>query len=181
MLHEHFEWKFCPVCGNGLMSRVLREKEPMRLVCARCGFVFYLDPKLVACSVVERDHGILLLRRATEPQKGKWVLPGGYVDRGEEVRAAAIRETVEETGLLTRIRDLLGVYSYPGRFAAVVVYVAEYISGELAMSDENDEALLCLPEKIPWEDLAFQSTTDALKDYIKSVPEKYEVGDENTP
>jgi 8-oxo-dGTP diphosphatase len=164
-MQEHPDYQFCPVCGGALRSLVLKGQEPPRLVCSQCDFIFYLDPKLVACSVVEMDHRIILLQRAMEPQKGKWVLPGGYVDRGEAVADAALRETEEECGIKTLIKGLLGVYSYPGRLAVVVVYVAAYVSGNLMVTDENEAVRLVPPEEIPWEDLAFQSTVDALKDY----------------
>jgi NADH pyrophosphatase NudC (nudix superfamily) len=101
--HEQPEFQFCPVCGAKLESLRLREHEPDRLVCSGCSFVFYLDPKLVACSVVELSDKILLLKRAIPPERGKWVIPGGFVDRGEEVKAAALRETVEECGLRSRV------------------------------------------------------------------------------
>jgi 8-oxo-dGTP diphosphatase len=152
-MYEDVEFRFCPVCGGSLLQKIIKEREPQRLVCSQCEFVFYLDPKVVACSI--------------DPQRGKWVLPGGYVDRGEEVTAAAIRETEEECGLTTRIVGLLGVYSYPGRPAVVVVYVTEYVSGELIAGDETEEVALYGQEEIPWMQLAFQSTVDALKDYQK--------------
>ena len=164
-MQELPDYRFCPVCGGALRSLVLKGQEPPRLVCSQCDFIFYLDPKLVACSVVEMDHRIILLQRAIEPQKGKWVLPGGYVDRGEPVAAAALRETEEECGIKSRIKGILGVYSYPGRLAVVVVYVAEYVSGNLIAADESEAVRLVLPEEIPWKDLAFQSTVDALRDY----------------
>jgi 8-oxo-dGTP diphosphatase len=164
-MYEDVEFRFCPVCGGSLLEQTLKEGEPPRLVCSQCEFVFYLDPKVVACSIVELDGRIVLLKRAIDPQRGKWVLPGGYVDRGEEVTAAAVRETEEECGLSTRIVRLLGVYSYPGRPAAVVVYLAEYVSGELIAGDETEEVGLYGKEEIPWTKLAFQSTVDALKDY----------------
>lgn len=160
-------YRFCPVCGGSLGHLSLKEQEPQRLVCSRCDFVFYLDPKVVACSIVEMNGRIVLLKRDIDPQRGKWVLPGGYVDRGEQVAAAAIRETEEECGLRTRIKRLLGVYSYPGRMAVVVVYVTEHVSGDLVAADESQEAGLYLKEELPWEQLAFQSTVDALKDYIE--------------
>jgi 8-oxo-dGTP diphosphatase len=168
-MHEDVEFRFCPVCGGSLCHLTLKQQEPQRLVCSRCDFVFYLDPKVVACSIVEMDGRIVLLKRDIDPQRGKWVLPGGYVDRGEEVPAAALRETEEECGLSTRIRRLLGVYSYPGRMTVVVVYVAEYLSGDLVAADESQEAGLYLKEEVPWEQLAFQSTADALRDYINQV------------
>jgi 8-oxo-dGTP diphosphatase len=167
MLHEEVEYRFCPVCGADLKSMTLKDKEPTRLVCSQCRFIFYLDPKLVACAIVEMDNRIVLLRRSIEPQKGKWVIPGGYVDRGEEVEAAALRETEEECGLRIRINHLLGIYSYTGRLAAVAVYVADYVSGSLIAGEEALEARLYSPEEIPWEDLAFQSTEDALRDYCE--------------
>ena len=171
MNHDHFmmqlepDFQFCPVCGGRLESTILKESEPARLVCSDCDFIFYLDPKLAAGSVVELDGRIVLLRRGIEPQKGKWVVPGGYVDRGEAVEAAALRETEEECGIKTRIKNLLGIYSYPGRPVVVVVYVTEYLKGDLTAGDETLEVKLFRLEEIPWDDLAFPSTSDALRDY----------------
>lgn len=165
MMHEEPEFQFCPVCGGRLQSTELKGNEPARLVCSDCQFIFYLDPKLVASSVVELDGKIVLLRRGIEPQKGKWVVPGGYVDRGEAVEAAALRETEEECGIKTRIKRLLGIYSYPGRPVVVVVYVTEYLAGDLTAADEAQEVKLYRLEEIPWNDLAFPSTMEALKDY----------------
>ena len=165
MMHEEPDFQFCPVCGGRLESTKLKENEPARLVCSDCDFIFYLDPKLAAGSVVELDGRIVLLRRGIEPQKGKWVVPGGYVDRGEAVEAAALRETEEECGIKTRIKNLLGIYSYPGRPVVVVVYVTEYLKGDLAAGDEALEVKLFRLEEIPWDDLAFPSTADALRDY----------------
>ncbi len=166
-MQEDVEFRHCPVCGGALRTKTLKPEEPDRLVCSKCDFVFHLDPKVVACSVVEMDGRIVLLKRAIDPQKGKWVLPGGYVDRGEEVKAAAVRETEEECGLKIRTKDLLGLYSYPGRISVVIVYVAEPSGGKLIVGDETAEVGLYSPESIPWDELAFQSTIDALKDYLK--------------
>jgi 8-oxo-dGTP diphosphatase len=166
-MHEDIEFQYCPVCGGTLHSKTLKPGEPDRLVCSKCDFVFYLDPKVVACSIVEMEGRIVLLKRAIDPQKGKWVLPGGYVDRGEEVKAAALREMEEECGLQIRTKELLGLYSYPGKLSVVVVYVAEPLGGNLIVGDETAEVGLYSPESIPWDELAFQSTIDALKDYLK--------------
>jgi 8-oxo-dGTP diphosphatase len=175
MINEEYQFKFCPHCGGLLKSSILRDHEPARLVCSECAFIFYLDPKLVACSVVEMDNRIVLLKRDINPQKGRWVLPGGYVDRGEEVKAAAIRETEEECGIKIRISDLLGVYSYTGRIGVVIVYLTEYVSGDLIIGDETQDVKLVSPDEIPWDDLAFPSTKDALKDYCKLKGERIEI------
>ena len=167
MHHKEYEYQFCPVCGDGLESKVLKGNEPARLVCTECDFIFYLDPKLVACSLVEIDRKIVLLKRDIAPQKGKWVMPGGYVDRGERVEDAALRETEEECGIIIRIKEVLGVYSYVGRLGVVVAYLAEHVSGELIVGDETQEVKLFRQDEIPWDDLAFPSTSNALKDYCK--------------
>ncbi|MFH1766354.1 MAG: NUDIX domain-containing protein, partial [Gemmatimonadota bacterium] len=132
-------------------------------------YVFYLDPKVVGCSIVETGGRIALLRRAIEPQKGKWVIPGGYVDRGEDVRAAAVRETAEECGLSIRIEELLGVYSYPDHIPVVIVFLAKVLSGQLTARDETAEAAWFPKAEIPWSGLAFRSTADALRDYCRNA------------
>jgi ADP-ribose pyrophosphatase YjhB (NUDIX family) len=162
-------YKFCPVCGHGLEPRVLKATEPKRLVCTSpaCGFVFYLDPKIAVGAVIRMpDSRIVLVRRAIEPGYGKWVFPGGYVDRGEEITLAAIREAREEAGLDIRLDRLINIYSYAGRTPIIVVYAATYVSGELAVDDEGLEARAFDEAAIPWDELAFRSTFEALRDYF---------------
>jgi len=155
------------MCGGKFQTMNLKDHEPTRLVCSECSFVFYLDPKLVACAIVEKNGSIVLLKRDIEPEKGKWVMPGGYVDRGEVVKDAIHRETEEECGIEIRLNNLLGVYSYPGQLEVVIVYMAEYLSGNLTVGDETQAVKLFNPKEIPWQDLAFESTRDALRDYCK--------------
>ena len=121
--HPHdATYRFCPVCGGALEARALKAAEPTRLVCLRCGYVFYLDPKVAVGTIIRDDRDrIVLVRRAIEPGYGKWVFPGGYVDRGEEVQIAAIREAREETGLEVRIERLVNIYSYSGRTPVITL------------------------------------------------------------
>ena len=161
------EYRFCPRCAGGLESRRLKESEPPRLVCASCGFVFYLDPKVAACAICMIDGGIVLLRRAIEPSLGKWVFPGGFVDRGETVAAAAVRETLEEVNLRVSLTGILDAYSYAASHVVVVVYAAEVVGGRMEACDECLEVRTFPPEEIPWDDLAFESTRAALRDYVR--------------
>jgi 8-oxo-dGTP diphosphatase len=169
-MHPHDErpYSFCPLCGADLELRNLKPTEPDRLVCVQCGFIFYQDPKVAVATIIrdERDH-IVMVKRAIEPGYGKWVIPGGFVDRGEEVLAAAMREAREEAGIEIRIDRLLNVYSYPGVAPVIIVYVATMIGGTLECDDECLEVRLFAPHEIPWNDLAFRSTQEALKAFLR--------------
>ncbi|MEE9144611.1 MAG: NUDIX hydrolase [Candidatus Binatia bacterium] len=170
--HDHgpVDYRFCPKCGDELEKRKIKDNEPERLICRQCSFVFYLDPKVVAGTLFVIEGGVVLLRRGIEPAMGKWVFPGGYVDRGESVREAAIRETKEESYVSVRLASLLNVYSYPHSPNVIIVYAAEVVEGVLKAGDESVEAKTFIPSQIPWEELAFQSTKDALEDYIRTHP-----------
>ncbi len=170
MAHEHQhhpEFRFCPRCGGRLGRRRLKPQGPEHLVCQACTFIFYEDPKVSACTIPRLDGKIVLLRRGIEPAYGKWVFPGGFMDRGESVEEAAVRETWEEVNLKVQIQELLNVYSYSGYPVVVIVYVADVVGGELWAQDEALEVRAFAPEEIPWQDLAFPSTQDALREYLK--------------
>jgi ADP-ribose pyrophosphatase YjhB (NUDIX family) len=160
-------YRFCPVCGAPLEPRLLKAGEPERLVCTACDFVFYLDPKLAVGTIISDDRNrVVLVRRAIEPGYGKWVFPGGYVDRGEELTAAAVREAREETGLDVRLDRLIDIYSYSGVIPVIVVYAATMIGGCLGCDDEGLEARFFEPGEIPWDELAFRSTFEALRAFL---------------
>jgi ADP-ribose pyrophosphatase YjhB (NUDIX family) len=162
------EYRFCPVCAGRLESRQLKAGDPQRLVCSACGFVYYLDPKIAVGTIIRTDDNrIVLVRRAIEPGYGLWVFPGGYVDRGEEITAAARREAREESGLDIRLDGLINLYSYAGRTPIIVVYAATIVGGQLCADDECLEARLFEAGAIPWTELAFRSTTEALQDYFR--------------
>jgi len=113
------------------------------------------------------DDRLVLVRRAIEPGYGLWVFPGGYVDRGEEITAAAVREAREESGLDVRIDRLVNIYSYGGRSPIIIVYAASILGGTLCADDECLEVGLFRSDQIPWDSLAFRSTTAALRDYFE--------------
>ena len=158
--------RFCPLCGGPLVVQPVPPENKSQLVCSACAFVFYLDHKVVAGTIPEADGRILLTRRAIHPSYGKWTFPGGYVDWGEAVDAAAVRETLEETGLDVSLDGLLGVYSYPGTPVVIVVYRARVTGGEIRVCHECDRVEWVAPKDIPWGELAFPSTVAALRDLL---------------
>lgn len=172
-LHPHDDshaYRFCPRCGGDLERRTLKATEPERPVCKRCGFVFYLDPKIAVGTIIKTPQNrIVMVRRAIEPGYGKWVFPGGYVDRGETLMAAAIREAREECGLDVRLDGLVNLYSYPGRAPVIVVYAATMLGGSLCVDDESLETAEFESTALPWTELAFQSTEEGLRDYLAGL------------
>jgi ADP-ribose pyrophosphatase YjhB (NUDIX family) len=173
LLHPHddsHEYRFCPRCGSALERRLLKATEPERLVCTMCTFVFYIDPKIAVGTIIRVASGrLVLVRRAIEPGYGKWVFPGGYVDRGEPLTAAAIREAREECGLTVHLDGLVNIYSYAGRTPVIVVYAATATAGELCVDDEGLETAEFEPADIPWDNLAFRSTKEGLRDYLAGL------------
>ena len=107
-----------------------------RPVCSNCGRVVYYDPKVSTVCVVAREGEVLFIKRGNEPGYGLWSLPGGYVDRGEVVEEAAVREVLEETGLEVEVGGLLGVFSEAGRPVILVAYEAHECGGILAAGPE---------------------------------------------
>jgi 8-oxo-dGTP diphosphatase len=111
----------CPHCAQPA-------EEP--LTCERCGWRWYSNPKPAAAVLLERvsdaspEPSILLLRRSVEPGRGAWDLPAGYLDPGESFEMAAIRETLEESGIAVELVELLGVYHSPPANAVTAVFRA---------------------------------------------------------
>ena len=153
------------MCGHELSTRQVEDKS--RPFCPDCGFVVYLDPKVAAGTLIEQDGCIVLLKRAIEPGYGQWTFPGGYVDRGEPVEAAAIREAREEVGLEVAIQALHGVYSFAGVPVVIIVYRATVSGGRLQVGEECLEVNWTPPQDIPWDDLAFESTQLALRKWVE--------------
>lgn len=118
---------YCLVCASPLELRVLEGRE--RPTCARCGFVRYVDPKVATAVVLGDGDGVLLVRRNINPGRGKWSFPAGYVNRGEVVEEAAVREVLEEIHVRVQLAGLVGVYSGEGDPVILIVYAGVIASG----------------------------------------------------
>ena len=153
--------KYCPRCG----AEVAHEDKfgMMRPVCPQCGWIHFIDPKVAAAVLVERDGRVLLVRRANEPFRGLWTLPAGFVNGGEDPAEAAARECLEETGLNVRVTQVLDVIAgreHERGADFVIVYHAEVINGELVPADDADAADWFTRDKLP--SLAFRATQKIL-------------------
>ena len=161
------EYRFCPRCAGRLEGRVIKEGEPERLVCGECGFVFYLGPKLVAGAIFELGGGIVLVQRSIEPGYGKWTFPGGFVERGEVAESAAEHEALEEAGVEIEVTGIVGLYTYEDQVPAIAVFSARATGGEPTPLDETLDVKPFPRGELPWSEMAFPSTEQALKDYLR--------------
>jgi ADP-ribose pyrophosphatase YjhB (NUDIX family) len=153
--------RFCPRCG-----RTAQVDYPRSISCPHCGYGAYYNPKPVAAAIpVTASGDIVLLRRGFEPGKDLWTFPGGFVDLGESVEDAARREAREEIEADVELQDLLGVYSKPDERIVLIVFAAT-IEAEPQTTPEAPEIQAFAPDEIPWQELAFWSTTNALKDFL---------------
>ena len=157
------EAKFCPRCGQPADVAY-----PRSISCPHCGYGAYYNPKPVAAAIpVTPDNKIVLLRRGFDPGKGLWTFPGGFVDLGETVEEAARREAREEIEVSVELGALVGVYSRDEERVVLIVYAATTTEAPQT-TDEAPEVRAFAPDEIPWEELAFWSTTNALKDFLSA-------------
>lgn len=151
------EFRFCPSCGSPVIQA--ERFGHMRVVCPRCDWVHFSDPKVAAAVLVERDGQVLLVRRANSPQRGLWTLPAGFVDAGEDPARAAERECEEETGLAVRVTKLLDVLfgqEHERGAHILIVYQAEILGGDLHAEDDVDRVAFFPRNNLP--PLAFLTT-----------------------
>jgi ADP-ribose pyrophosphatase YjhB (NUDIX family) len=163
------ELRYCPHCGAPLLLRLLPSEDRPRLVCDR-GHILYVNPKLIVGVIPERRGRVLLMRRAIEPRYGAWTFPGGFMEIDETVEECAVREAEEEVGVEVRLGELVGVYSRPGPQGpgiVSIVYRGRVTGGEVKAGREALEARWFRPQEIPWDDLAYETTRWALRDWLK--------------
>lgn len=168
MGHPHNFSRYCMHCGERLSTAIPDGDTKRRMVCIDCGFVHYVNPRPVAGLIPVRSDGAILLgRRAIEPRVGSWVFPGGFIDVGETTEEAAQRETMEEACLEVANLRLVGVYTRLEPGVVVIVYSGDAVS-EAEAGHETTEVRWFAPEEIPWDELAFDSTHAALRDWLAS-------------
>lgn len=160
----------CTRCGAITEERLVEGHA--RPVCTACEMVAYLDPKLAVAVLILRDGRVLLGKRGPGTREpGKWSFPAGFVERGEQVEAAAAREAREETGLDVKIGGLIGLYSTEGETVVLAVYAASAAHGEPAAGDDLTEIGWFSPEALP--ELAFPRDQRILETWLASSDEPW--------
>lgn len=157
---------FCPYCAAPLQQRWLFGRE--RPVCDACGFVQFVDPKVAVAVVVTEGDRVLLIRRGVPPRQGFWAMPAGFVEVDELPEQTAVREAQEETGLDVALDGLLAIrrMSNPDKPGMLIYFRAHAVGGDLCAQDDVTEARWFAADEIPWDDLAFETTTEMLRRWV---------------
>ena len=158
--------QYCTECGH-----VLQKKEiegSLRLVCPGCGRIHYQNPLPVVAAVISKNgkESILLIKRRLEPGRGKWALPGGFVEKDESTSQAILREIREEIGIKGRVEGLIGVYQGKTRLygsAVVIGYKVASLSQNFSPGNEVEEIRFFRTSRLP--SLAFTSHQKLLLDF----------------
>lgn len=159
--------RFCSRCGTELRFGEVPGEERPRLACPSCGFIAYVNPRLVVTALPVTAAGeLVLLRRGIEPGRGRWAQPGGFLEIDETVTEAARRETLEETGLAIEPGELIGLYTRLEAAVVVVALEARVSGGEPTLTPEALEIRTFDPSSIPWEGIAFSTSWWAIADWL---------------
>lgn len=137
-----------------------------RRACTACNFVHFTDPKVGVGVLIMKEGKLLLVQRVMAPEIGKWSIPAGYLDYGEDPQETAVREVLEETNLTVEITGLVDVYYNPkarsqGGASVFILYRAKLLGGNLKAGDDAKAAQFFGPEELP--EIAFNSTLDVVQ------------------
>lgn len=161
-----FTMKFCSHCGHPVSERIPVGDDRPRFVCDQCNTVHYQNPRIVAgCLPVYRQQ-VLLCRRAIEPRQGFWTLPAGFMENGETIEQAALRETWEEAQARVREQQLYTLFNLPHINQVYMFFRAELCDLDFGPGEESLEVRLFDEEEIPWEQLAFPTIGKTLRHYF---------------
>ncbi len=158
--------KFCSACGSPVSQKIPAGDSVLRHVCTVCDTIHYRNPRMVVGSLPEWGDRILLCRRAIEPSYGRWTLPAGFMENGESVAQAAIRETSEEACARIALDDLFSLISVPHIDQIHAIYRAQLLDLDFAAGVETLELRLFSEEEIPWGDIAFRTIHLTLRHYF---------------
>ena len=166
-MYDYKHLKFCPRCSEKLLKKIVFGRK--RLVCGNCGYIIYRNAYPATSGILENDGKILCLKRARDPKKGLWAIPGGFIEYEETAKQALKREFFEETGLKVNIKKLIGVYLFRSNPESNVLgpcYEVETIGGKLNIDKkESTNAKFFDINKLP--KLAFKEHLKVISDWRK--------------
>ncbi len=164
--------KYCSQCGSDkIRLRIPEDDTFLRTICDTCGTIFYNNPRVIVGCLCTLDDQVMLCRRAIQPQKGLWNLPAGFLENGEKAEDGAARETLEESGAVVDIIKVHVVFSLPKVDQVYLHFLSKLKDRNFGPTKESSEVRLFKADEIPWDDIAFHSTTFALEKFIEFGPD----------
>jgi len=160
--------KYCSQCAGKVRLRAQDGLPFPRYVCDACRAVFYRSPRLVAACLARWEDRFLLCRRGTEPGYGLWALPAGFVESGETAKQGAQRELLEEASAEVEIVRLCAIFNLPFINQTQLVFEARLLEEACKAGPETLEARLFDESEIPWPEMAFVSTVETLRYFLRA-------------
>ena len=161
--------RYCPYCGLKVIKKSISGEE--HPACPSCDWIYFSDPKVAAAVLVKKNEKVLLTRRVYDPFSGRWSLPAGFINAGEDAVDAAIRECREETGLdvsITRLKEVFTGREHDLGADITLIYDGEIVGGTLKAADDTDRAAFFAMDSLP--PLAFRTTHAVLGvEFIKPI------------
>lgn len=155
--------QFCSACGHPVVLRIPDGDNRERHVCENCGAIHYQNPRNVVGTLPIWEDRVLLCKRAIEPRLGFWTLPAGFMEMGETVAQAAVRETQEEAGVQIEVGALFSMLSVPHVNQVHLFYLAHMRSAHCEAGTETQEVRLYAEQEIPWDEIAFPTVAHTLR------------------
>lgn len=159
--------KFCGQCGASVTLKVPVDDNRQRHVCDACETIHYINPKVIVGCLPTVGDKILLCKRAIEPRYGKWTLPAGFMENGETSADGAARETLEEAAAKAVGLVLYRIFDVPHISQVYLFYRCGIENDEFGVGPESLESALFSEEEIPWDELAFPTVRELLKEFLK--------------
>ncbi|HRN86547.1 MAG TPA: NUDIX domain-containing protein [Candidatus Dojkabacteria bacterium] len=159
--------KFCIVCGGESIG------EKNYRTCKKCGIRKFINPSPATGAIIIRDHKFLLTRRAHEPAKGTWDIPGGFTEPGETFEQSITREIFEEMGVnatsIKYFNSQYDYYEYDGIVDNIIVvnFLVEVDSFDFKPDDDITETKFFGEDEVPYGDIKFPSVSNTIKEYFK--------------
>ena len=159
--------KFCSQCGASVTYRMAPGEDRERHICDACDTVHYINPKVVVGCLPTVGERILMCKRAIEPRYGKWTLPAGYMENGETSADGAARETLEEAAAIATNMTLYRIFDVPHISQVYLFYRCGIENDEFGIGPESLESALFSEEEIPWDELAFPTVRELLREFLQ--------------
>ena len=159
---------FCSHCGSDKIELKIPENDTYhRFVCNNCERIFYNNPRIIVGCLPIFEDKVMLCKRAIQPQYGLWNLPAGFMENDEKAEEGALRETLEESRAKVEILKLHVVFSLPKVNQVYLHFLAKLNNETFGPTNETLEVQLFKKDEIPWDEIAFHSSTYALEKYLE--------------